>query len=84
MSEQDFIDAGYDAEYYSNVKYISFDEDQHVALLSAALTEAGVTPNEECEYSFGFDDVSYSLTIRGFQPILTITGCKLHHPFQRT
>lgn len=51
------MDAGYDAQYYSDLKYIVFDEEQHVKLLTAALTEAGVTPNEACEYKFPFTDV---------------------------
>jgi hypothetical protein len=53
------MDAGYDAKYYSDLKYISFDEQSHVELISSALTEAGVTPNEPCEYSFPFTDVSH-------------------------
>lgn len=57
LSEQQFIDAGYDAKYYSDIKYIAFDEEQHVKLLTAALAEAGVTPNEPCEYTFPFTDV---------------------------
>jgi Ferritin-like domain len=51
------MDAGYDAQYYSDLKYIAFDEEQHVKLLTAALTEAGVTPNMACKYEFGFEDV---------------------------
>jgi Ferritin-like domain len=60
LSEEDFMDAGYDAKYYSDLKYIAFDEEQHVKLLTAALNEAGVTPNKACEYKFGFDDVCLS------------------------
>ncbi|KAF7511008.1 hypothetical protein GJ744_005554 [Endocarpon pusillum] len=57
LSEQQFIDAGYDAKYYSDIKYIAFDEEQHVKLLTSALTEAGVTPVKACEYKFPFTDV---------------------------
>lgn len=44
--------------YYSDLKYIAFDEEQHVKLLTGALTDVGVTPNMACTYEFGFDDVS--------------------------
>jgi Ferritin-like domain len=57
LSEKDFQKAGYDAKYYSDLKYIAFDEEQHVKLLTGALTEAGVKPNMACKYKFGFNDV---------------------------
>lgn len=63
LSEQQFIDAGYDAKYYSDIKYIAFDEEQHVMLLTAALIEAGATPSEACKYNFPFTDVPSFITL---------------------
>lgn len=54
-----FMDAGYNAKYYTDLKYIAFDEESHVKALSAALTEAGVTPNMACKYKFPFTDVCF-------------------------
>jgi hypothetical protein len=36
-SEKDFADAGYDSEFYQNVKRISSDESEHVSFLTSAL-----------------------------------------------
>ena len=44
FSEQMFLDAGFPAMYYSDLKYIAHDEEQHVLLLEGALTAAGVMP----------------------------------------
>lgn len=55
-----FIDAGYDAAYYTNIKYIASDEESHVKALSSTLSAAGTTPNEACEYKFPFTDVCSS------------------------
>jgi hypothetical protein len=39
--ESDFIAAGFTSDYYTNLKYIVHDEEQHVEYLTAALTAAG-------------------------------------------
>lgn len=57
FSLEDFQKAGYSATYYNNLKYIAFDEQSHVQLLSSALTAAGVTPVIPCQYSFPYTDV---------------------------
>ena len=57
FSESAFLEAGYSAVYYSNLKYIAHDEEQHVELLESALMAAGVTPNMACTYDFPFTDV---------------------------
>ncbi|KAI1629059.1 ferritin-like domain-containing protein [Exophiala viscosa] len=63
FTEQDFMDAGYSATYYNNLKYISVDEQSHVQLLSSALTAAGVTPNAACSYKFPYTDVKSFITL---------------------
>jgi Ferritin-like domain len=63
-----FMDAGYDAKYYSDLKYIAFDEETHVKGISEALTAAGVTPNKPCEYSFPFTDVRSLFLHVSFEP----------------
>jgi len=56
MPEQMFLDAGFSASYYSNLKYVAHDEEAHVVLLTSALSAAGVTPVSACTYSFPFTD----------------------------
>lgn len=56
MPEQAFIDAGFSSDYYTNLKYVVYDEEQHVKALTAAITEAGATPAAACEYDFPFTD----------------------------
>ncbi|KAK4555159.1 hypothetical protein LTR86_007925 [Recurvomyces mirabilis] len=63
FSQQDFMKAGYSADYYNDLKYIAYDEQQHVLALSAALTAAGVTPNQACQYSFPYTDVPSFITL---------------------
>ena len=52
-----FIEAGFPESYYSDLKYISHDEESHVELLESALMAAGVTPVAACSYNFVFTDV---------------------------
>lgn len=54
---------GYNADYYTNLQYIAHDEEQHVKLLSGALTAAGVTPVQACTYSFPYTDVQSFITL---------------------
>ena len=56
MSEDMFIEAGFSAAYYDNLKYIAHDEEQHVELLTSALTAAGAKPVAACTYSFPYTD----------------------------
>jgi len=55
--EQAFLDAGYSATYYSNLKYIAHDEEQHVELLEQGLIAAGAKPVQACKYHFPYTDV---------------------------
>lgn len=57
MSEKDFTNAGFSAAYYNNLKFITHDEEQHVELLTSALTTAGAKPVAACTYSFPYTDV---------------------------
>ena len=62
FTEQDFMDAGMSATYYSNLKYIAHDEESHVTALTAALTAAGVTPVAACTYDFGLTTAKSFIT----------------------
>lgn len=55
--------SGYNTEYYNNLKYIAHDEEQHVKLLTGALSSAGVKPVAACEYSFPYTDVNGFITL---------------------
>lgn len=63
MPESDFVAAGYPEPYYSNLKYISHDEESHVEVLSSAIMAAGATPVAPCTYDFGFTDVKSFITL---------------------
>lgn len=63
FSAADFMAAGYGANYYNNLKYISFDEQQHVSLLTSALTAAGAKPVAACTYNFPYTDVNSFITL---------------------
>lgn len=59
----EFEKAGYPLKIYDNLKYIVHDEEEHVKLLTAALTAAGATPVAACEYIFPLPDVKSFLTL---------------------
>lgn len=61
MSE--FEKAGYPLKIYDNLKYIVHDEEEHVKLLTTALTAAGAKPVAACQYKFPFTDVKSFLTL---------------------
>ena len=63
MSEKDFTDAGFSAQYYTNLKYITHDEEQHVELLTSALMAAGAKPVAACTYSFPYTDPKSFVTL---------------------
>lgn len=63
LPEQAFIDAGFDANYFSNLKFIVHDEEEHVVLLSAAIKAAGAEPVAACEYNFPMVDLPTFLTL---------------------
>ena len=50
--QESFVDAGFPAMLYDDLKYIAHDEEGHVLYLEAGLTAAGATPVAACEYSF--------------------------------
>lgn len=57
FTKADFHAAGLSAAYYTNLEYISHDEESHVELLTSALAAAGAMPVTACEYSFPYTDV---------------------------
>ena len=63
MSEQDFVDAGFSAAYYQNLLYITFDEEQHVELLTSSLSKAGAAPVAACTYDFPYTDPKSFVTL---------------------
>lgn len=53
----DFKAAGFSESYYNNLKYVVHDEEEHVKLLTTALTAAGAKPVAACQYSFPYTDI---------------------------
>ncbi|KAL8936487.1 MAG: hypothetical protein Q9216_004904 [Gyalolechia sp. 2 TL-2023] len=62
-SQADFVAAGFEDPFYTNLKEIYFDEQTHVSFLSGALTAAGITPTVELEYTFPATDVMSFVTL---------------------
>ncbi|KIY02551.1 uncharacterized protein Z520_01016 [Fonsecaea multimorphosa CBS 102226] len=60
---QDFIDAGFDEEFFINLEFIASDESAHVEFLIAAIESAGVQPVQPCQYSFPVTDVASFVTV---------------------
>jgi hypothetical protein len=52
-----FLQAGFDAQYFNNLKFIAHDEEAHVVFLQGAITAAGGKPVAACKYSFPYTDV---------------------------
>lgn len=63
MPESEFLAAGFSPEYYSNLKFIVHDEEEHVKLLTTALTAAGAKPVAACVYKFPYTDVKSFITL---------------------
>ncbi|MCJ1473394.1 hypothetical protein MMC13_002045 [Lambiella insularis] len=63
MPESDFVAAGFTSEYYTNLKYIAHDEEQHVQLLTSALSAAGAMPVAACTYKFPYKDPKSFVTL---------------------
>ncbi|ERF68605.1 hypothetical protein EPUS_07166 [Endocarpon pusillum Z07020] len=59
FTEKDFADAGFDKNYFNNLRFIAQDEEAHVVVLTQEILAAGAKPVESCEYNFGkaLDDV---------------------------
>jgi hypothetical protein len=63
FTQQMFMDAGFSATYYNNVKFIATDEESHVLFLETAITAAGYAPVAACSYNFQFTDVRSFITL---------------------
>lgn len=57
FSNQDFIDAGFPADYRAKLEFVASDEESHVKLLTAALQGVGQKPVAACTYKFPYTDV---------------------------
>ncbi|OAP58915.1 hypothetical protein AYL99_06212 [Fonsecaea erecta] len=60
---QDFLNAGFDEEFFINLEFIASDESAHVDFLIAAIESAGVAPVQPCQYSFPVTDVTSFVTV---------------------
>ena len=56
FSESDFVAAGFSTEYFTNLLYVSTDEQDHVELLTSAIAATGATPVAACTYVFPYTD----------------------------
>ncbi|KIW88991.1 uncharacterized protein Z519_10475 [Cladophialophora bantiana CBS 173.52] len=60
---QDFLNAGFDEEFFLNLEFIASDESAHVEFLIAAIESAGIQPVQPCQYSFPVTDVASFVTV---------------------
>ena len=56
LPESEFLAAGFSSEYYTNLKYVVLDEQDHVEALTASIKGAGGTPVAACTYNFPYTD----------------------------
>ena len=65
----DFTAAGFESEFYDNLREVATNEATHVTFLTSALTAAGAMPVSACTYSFPYTDaksfVSLSKVLEG-------------------
>ncbi|KAL8734086.1 MAG: hypothetical protein Q9181_003331 [Wetmoreana brouardii] len=62
-SQADFVAAGFEDPFYTNLKQIYVDEQTHVSFISGALEAAGITPTVELQYTFPATDVLSFVTL---------------------
>lgn len=60
---QQFTDAGFSPTVFENTVFIAHDEEAHVVLLQSAITAAGGTPVQACQYNFPITDVVSFMTL---------------------
>ncbi|KIW69678.1 hypothetical protein PV04_05540 [Phialophora macrospora] len=60
---QDFLNLGFDEEFFLNLQFIAADESAHVDFLIAAIQSAGVAPVQPCQYNFPVTDVASFVTV---------------------
>jgi len=74
MSEEDFTNAGFTSDFFNDLKYIAFDEQNHVLFLESALKTAGATPVQACTYDFG--NISTPMSFIGTAAVVEGVGGK--------
>ncbi len=62
-TQEDFVAAGFEDPFYSNLERIAGDEITHVDFLAAALEQAGITATVELEYCFPSVDAKSFVTL---------------------
>ena len=63
FSKAEFVAAGFEDPFYTNLQEIYYDEQTHVSFLSGALQAAKITPTVELQYSFPYTDVASFVTL---------------------
>jgi len=58
FAQKDFVTAGFDDPFYTNLQQIYFDQQSHAYLLNNVLLAAGIKPAVPLEYSFPYTDIS--------------------------
>lgn len=63
FTHDDFVKAGFEDPFYTNLQEIYYDEQTHVSFLSGALQAAKITPTIELQYKFPYTDVTSFITL---------------------
>ncbi|KAL9136053.1 MAG: hypothetical protein Q9175_002740 [Cornicularia normoerica] len=58
FTQADFVAAGFEGPFYTNLQAIYSDEQNHVAFFVLALLAAGIEPTNELKYEFPYTDVA--------------------------
>lgn len=63
FTQEDFVNAGFEDPFYSNLQAIAYDERTHVDFLTKAIIAAEATPVSEATYSFPVTDARSFVTL---------------------
>ena len=59
FTQAEFAEAGYDADFYSNLTELAIQEHTHVTSLTSTLRQLNATPVAECEYAFNVTNPAF-------------------------
>lgn len=73
-TQAQFAQAGYDADFYSNLTELASQEHTHVTSLTSTLRQLNVTPVAECEYNFNVTSPSIFVYIASLVEAVSVSS----------
>lgn len=74
FTQAQFAEAGFDADFYSNLTYIASQEHTHVTSLTTTLRQHNVTPVEECVYNWNVTSPSIFVTTASLLEAVSVSS----------